>query len=153
MVNHRLYSILISLGVCGLAGCSYFQSTPDPNHPYPSSPPGVKSETATTETASSAVAAVPAVVKVPASAQELSHGDYPPPGFHGTESTGNDSCGGYGWRSNRRRCVNCSKRKGCRQANVNHGCDQYVSQHEQIASLSHCVCSQMRRESPLQVRG
>ena len=81
----RLRAAALSLtGLCIFAGC---KSQPDPSSSYPVTPPGVKAATtADSSAAANPLAAAPdaskaAPIKVPADAQDLSHGDYPPPAF------------------------------------------------------------------------
>jgi len=67
---------------CCLMGCA----APDTKSNYPTSPPSAAANapgpTVVGSTPASPTApAVPAAVKVPADATELSHGDYPPPAF------------------------------------------------------------------------
>ena len=70
---------LILAGVMGLTGCQLFGGS-GANGPtaYPSAPPV---STAATAPVAASPTTIPTVLKVPAGAQELSSGDYPPPGF------------------------------------------------------------------------
>jgi hypothetical protein len=74
------YRHLLLVGAVGLAGCQLFGGTGgNGGAAYPATPPGSASTTA--PSAAAVATTAPTILKVPADAQELSSGDYPPPGF------------------------------------------------------------------------
>ncbi len=73
-----VYRRLLLAGLVGLTGCQLFSGSGGNQGPaYPAAPPG----SSTTAPVTAAPTTAPTVVKVPADAIELSHGDYPPPSF------------------------------------------------------------------------
>jgi hypothetical protein len=73
------YRHLVLVGVVGLSGCQLFSGTGgNGGNAYPAAPPGSSS---TTAPVAAAPTTIPTVLRVPADAQELSSGDYPPPSF------------------------------------------------------------------------
>jgi hypothetical protein len=75
----HLYRHLLLAGIVATTGCQLFTGTGgNSGNSYPSAPPPGSSATAP---AAAMPTSAPAVVHVPADAQELSKGDYPPPGF------------------------------------------------------------------------
>jgi hypothetical protein len=85
MINSIRHGICFGslLSLCALNGCNLFQSPSDSKSNYPVTPPSAKTDTVvvTSPNPTATVPTASAVIKVPADATELSHGDYPPPAF------------------------------------------------------------------------